>query len=36
MIEEPPNLTVRRNFERPPADAVAALAGTPSGYLVDA
>lgn len=36
MIEEPPLLTVRRNFERPPANAVAALAGTPSSYLVDA
>jgi 4-hydroxy-4-methyl-2-oxoglutarate aldolase len=36
MIEDPPLLTIRRNFERPPAAAVAALAGTPTGNLVDA
>jgi 4-hydroxy-4-methyl-2-oxoglutarate aldolase len=36
MIEEPPILTVRRDFPRPPAEALAALAGTPSGHLVDA
>ena len=36
MIEDPPLLTIRRNFARPAAEAVAALAGVPSGHLVDA
>jgi 4-hydroxy-4-methyl-2-oxoglutarate aldolase len=36
MIEEPPILTVRRSFQRPSSEALAALAGTPSGHLVDA
>ncbi len=36
MIEDPPILTVRSNFERPTAAAVAALAGVPTGHLVDA
>ena len=36
MIEDPPLLTVRSNFERPAAAAVAALAGAPTGHLVDA
>ncbi len=36
MIEDPPLLTVRSDFERPPAAAVAALAGAPTGHLVDA
>ncbi len=36
MIEDPPLLTVRNNFERPTAAAVAALAGAPTGHLVDA
>ena len=36
MIEEPPVLTVRRNFPRPPADQVKALEGTPTGFAVDA
>ena len=35
MIEDPPLLTIRRKFPRPPASLVAALAGTPTGYLVD-
>ncbi len=36
MIEDPPLLTVRNNFERPTATEVAALAGAPTGHLVDA
>ncbi len=36
MIEDPPLLTVRSDFERPAAAAVAALAGAPTGHLVDA
>lgn len=36
MIEDPPLLTVRSNFERPPAAGVAALAGAATGHLVDA
>ena len=36
MIQDPPLLTIRRNFERPAADAVAALSGVPIGNLVDA
>ncbi len=36
MIEDPPLLTVRSTFERPAAAAVAALAGAPTGHLVDA
>jgi 4-hydroxy-4-methyl-2-oxoglutarate aldolase len=36
MIEDPPLLTIRRKFPRPPAAIVAALAGTPTGYLIDA
>ncbi|MFO1055522.1 MAG: hypothetical protein U1E53_00980 [Dongiaceae bacterium] len=36
MIEDPPLLTIRRDFPRPPADLVARLAGTPTGYMVDA
>ncbi len=36
MIEDPPILTVRRNFPRPAADDVAALAGTPTGFIADA
>ena len=36
MIEDPPVLTIRRGFERPKAEAVAALSGVPSGHLVDA
>src|SRR5262245_49126450 len=36
MIEDPPLLTIRRNFQRPPAATVTALDGTPTGYLIDA
>lgn len=35
MIEDPPLLTIRRHFERPPAAAVAALRGVATGPLVD-
>jgi regulator of RNase E activity RraA len=36
MIEDPPLLTIRRDFPRPPTDLVARLAGTPTGYMIDA
>lgn len=36
MIEDPPLLTVRRRFPRPDAAALAAFAGMPTGFLVDA
>ena len=36
MIGDPPLLTVRRNFTRPSAQAVAAFAGLPTGFVVDA
>ncbi len=36
MIEDPPLLTIRSTFARPAAAAVAALAGAPTGHLVDA
>ena len=36
MIEDPPLLTIRSTFERPVAAAVEALAGAPTGHLVDA
>ena len=36
MIEDPPLLTLRRNFPRPTPEALAALTGLPTGYLVDA
>lgn len=35
MIENPPLLTIRRNFPRPTADQLAAFAGSPTGHLVD-
>lgn len=35
MIEDPPVLTVRRHFPRPTPEQVAALAGTPTGFVVD-
>lgn len=35
MIENPPLLTIRRNFPRPSADELAAFAGSPTGHLVD-
>ena len=33
MIEDPPLLTIRSDFARPAAEAVAALGATPSGHL---
>ena len=35
MIEDPPLLTIRRNFPRPSAERVAALAGALTGHVVD-
>jgi len=36
MIVDPPLLTVRRNFQRPGAASLQALAGAQTGHLVDA
>lgn len=36
MIKDPPLLTIRRDFPRPTAADLAALAGVPTGYVVDA
>lgn len=36
MIEDPPLLTVRKDFPRPSAAQLAAFAGTPTGFVVDA
>lgn len=36
MIEEPPLLTVRRNFERPRADQVEAVGAATTGWIADA
>ena len=36
MIKDPPLLTINRNFARPSASDVAAFAGVPTGYAVDA
>src|SRR4029434_146208 len=36
MIKDPPLLTISRNFPRPSASDVAAFAGVPTGYAVDA
>ena len=36
MIKDPPFLTISRNFPRPNASDVAAFAGVPTGYAVDA
>jgi 4-hydroxy-4-methyl-2-oxoglutarate aldolase len=36
MIEDPPLLSIRSDFERPAAEALTALTGVPSGHLVDA
>ncbi len=35
MIEDPPLLTIRREFPRPTPDQVAALTGMPTGQVVD-
>lgn len=36
MIEDPPLLTLRRNFARPTESQVAAFEGVPTGFVVDA
>lgn len=36
MIKDPPLLTIRRDFPRPSPQDVAAFAGVPTGYAVDA
>lgn len=36
MIEDPPLLTLRRNFPRPAAEQLAAFGGAQTGHLVDA
>jgi 4-hydroxy-4-methyl-2-oxoglutarate aldolase len=36
MIGDPPVLTMRRNFKRPEKKVVAAFAGMPTGFVVDA
>jgi 4-hydroxy-4-methyl-2-oxoglutarate aldolase len=36
MIGDPPVLTLRRNFERPTKAQLAAFAGVPTGFVVDA
>ena len=36
MIEEPPLLTIRRNFVRPTEDRIAAFRGLQTGYVTDA
>jgi 4-hydroxy-4-methyl-2-oxoglutarate aldolase len=36
MLKDPPVLTIRRAFERPPRELVAALAGAQTGHIVDA
>ena len=36
MIKDPPLLTIRRDFPRPAARDVAAFAGVPTGYAIDA
>ncbi len=36
MIEDQPQITIKRRFERPPAEIVSAFAGVPVGHVVDA
>jgi 4-hydroxy-4-methyl-2-oxoglutarate aldolase len=36
MLKDPPVLTIRREWKRPPRDLVAALAGAQTGHIVDA
>lgn len=36
MIKDPPLLTIRRDFPRPAAAALAAFAGVPTGHAIDA
>jgi 4-hydroxy-4-methyl-2-oxoglutarate aldolase len=35
MIEDPPLLTIRRDFPRPSEELIAAFAGVPTGNVVD-
>ena len=36
MLDTPPALTIRRTFQRPPRDAIAALEGALTGQVADA
>lgn len=36
MLEDPPLLTIRKNFERIPAAKIAALSGAQTGHVIDA
>ena len=36
MIEDPPLLTIRRNFPRPSDELIAGFSGVPTGNVVDA
>lgn len=36
MIEDPPAITLRRNFDRPTAEQVSAFSGVQTGFVVDA
>lgn len=36
MLEDPPLLTIKKNFERVPADRIAALKGAQTGHVIDA
>ena len=36
MLKDPPLLTVRRNFQRPPRELIAKLDGAQTGHIVDA
>ena len=36
MIKDPPLLTIRRDFPRPAPEILAAFAGVPTGYAIDA
>lgn len=36
MIEDPPLMTIRKNFPRPSAEQLAAFQGVPAGFIVDA
>ena len=36
MLKDPPILTIRRNFKRPPRELIAKLAGAQTGHIVDA
>ncbi len=36
MLKDPPLLTVRRKFQRPPRELIAKLEGAQTGHIVDA